>query len=300
MLLFIFMWFLYFLLCFVFTGWLHFQTPSCFASEKVKCKESSRSNSVRETVKEKSNSVCSSTEGLNLLADLALSANVDQVPLQPDPAQEKPETSLKKCDLTKDVTGGEQESVLHALLRQPAARPIQSLKSPPPSHLVGGSEMVGVISKEHAYSLPPSSSLLLGLSGAPFQISPLSGSTRLLHHHQKMFGDGSKTLHPSVYQEDIGEHNHRTQEHLIRHMVHRRKFRRTRTFANKDGSVQITKQWKENYDFNLDSKFSTDSKDKAIIRALHGYVHFLIYTRNWNIEATLCNLTTIGSFENET
>ncbi|XP_049929953.1 protein TASOR 2 isoform X1 [Epinephelus moara] len=251
--------------------WLHFQTPACFASEKLKYKECTRDNSISKTDKEKMNSACSSTDALNLLADLALSASNDQVPPQPDPALErKPETSLKKSDLTNDVTSAEQESVLHALLRQPAARPMQPLESPSPSHLMGGSELVGLISKEHAYSLPPSSSLLLGLPGTPFQVSPLSGSTRLLHHHQTMYGDGINTLHPSISQDDRSEQNHRTPEYLKRYMGHRRKFRQSRTFVSKDGSIQVTKQWKENYDFNLDSKFTSDSKDKTIVRALHG------------------------------
>ncbi|XP_051238902.1 uncharacterized protein tasor2 isoform X2 [Dicentrarchus labrax] len=255
--------------------WLHFQTPACFASEKLKYKECTRDNSVRKTVKEKSSSACSSTDALNLLADLALSASNDQVPPQPEPALERePETSLKKCDLT--LTSAEQESVLHALLRQPAARPIQPHESPSPSHLVGGSELVGLVSKEHAYSLPPSSSLLLGLSGTPFQVSPLSGSTRLLHHHQTMYGDGIKTLHPCVDQEDGSEHNSRFKKHMVR----LRKFRHSRTFVNKDGSIQVTRQWKENYDFNLDSKFTCDSKDKAIIRALHGPWDYTIQDTN--------------------
>lgn len=278
--------FLFFLLCFVFTGWLHFQTPACFASEKLKYKECIRDNSYWKIAKEKSNSACSSTDALNLLADLALSASSDQVLPQPDRALErKPETSLKKCDLTKDVTSAEQESVLHALLRQPAARPIQPLESSSPSHLMGGSELVGLISKEHAYSLPSSSSLLLDLSGTHFQVSPLSGSTRLLHPHQNMNCDGIKTLHPSVDQEDKSEHNHRTPEYLKKHMVCRRTFWHSRTFANKDGSVQVTKHWKENYDFNLDSKFTNDSKYRAICRALHGYVIllFIYLIRNLKI-----------------
>ncbi|KAF1386917.1 hypothetical protein PFLUV_G00099830 [Perca fluviatilis] len=261
--------------------WLHFQTPACYASEKLNYKECTRDNSVRKTVKEKMNSACSSTDALNLLADLALSASNDQVPPQPDPALErKPETSLKKCDLTKDVTTAEQESVLHALLRQPAARSMQPLESPSPSHLMGGSELVGLVSKEHAYSLPPSSSLLLGLPGTPFQVSPLSGSTRLLHHHQTMNGDGIKTLHPSVSQTDRSEKNHRTPEYLEKHMVCRRKFRHSRTFVDKDGSIQVTKEWKENYDFNLDSKFTNDSKDRTIIRALHGPWDFSMQDTN--------------------
>lgn len=264
--------FSFFLLCFVFTGWLHFQTPACFASEKLLNKDCTSDNSVRTTVKEKS--ACTSTDALTLLADLALSAGNDQVPPQPEPALERePETSLKKCDLTKDVTSAEQESVLHALLRQPAARPVQPVKSPSPSHLMESSELVGLVSKEHAYSLPPSSSLLLGLSGAPFQVSPLSGSTRLLHHHQTMYGNGFKTLHLSVDQEDRTEYN-RTPDYLKKY---RRQFRLSRTFDNKDGSIQVTKQWKDNYDFNLDSKYTSDSKDRAIIRALHGYVLVFLF-----------------------
>ncbi|XP_044211401.1 uncharacterized protein tasor2 isoform X5 [Thunnus albacares] len=260
--------------------WLHFQTPACYTSEKLKNKECTRDNSVRKTVKEKMHTACSSTDALNLLADLALGASNDQVPPQPEPELErKPESSLKKCGLTKDVTCAEQESVLHALLRQSAARPIQPLESPSPSHLVGGSELVGLISKEHAYSLPPSSSLLLGLPGTPFQVSPISGSTRLLHHHQTMYGNGIQTLHPSVGQEDRDEHNLTTPKSLKKHMVFR-KFRNSRTFVQKDGSLEVTRQWKENYDFNLDSKFSTDSKHRAIIRALHGPWDFSMQDTN--------------------
>ncbi|XP_068458450.1 protein TASOR 2 isoform X2 [Clinocottus analis] len=251
--------------------WLHFQTPTCFASEKLKLKECTRDNSVRKTVKEQINSACSSTDALSLLADLALSASNDQVPPQPDPSLErKTETSLKKCDLSKDLTSAEQESVLHSLLRQPAARPMQPLESTSPNHLVESREWVGLVSKEHAYSLLPSSSLLLGLPGTPFQVSPLSGSSRLLRHHQTMYGNGIKTVLPPVGQEDGSEQNHRTPEYLKKHMVRRRKFRHSRTFVNKDGSIQVTKQWKENYDFDLDSKFSNDSKDRTIVRALHG------------------------------
>ncbi|XP_063762986.1 uncharacterized protein tasor2 isoform X2 [Eleginops maclovinus] len=109
----------------------------------------------------------------------------------------------------------------------------------------------------------------------PFQVSPLSGSTRLLHHHQTMFGDGIKTLHPTA--KKLGtEPNHRTPEYLKMNKVCRIKFRNSRTFDNKDGSIQVTKHWKENYDFDLDSKFTNDSKDRTIIRALHGPWNFSI------------------------
>ncbi|KAM7414880.1 hypothetical protein PAMA_019612 [Pampus argenteus] len=248
--------------------WLHFQTPACYSSEKLKSKECTRDNSVRKTIQEKMHTA-DATDALNLLADLALGGSNDQVPPQPNPEPErKPESSLKKCGLTKDVTIAEQKSVLHALLRQSAARPIQLLQSPSPSHLVGGSELVSLISKEHDYSLPPSSSLLLGLPGTPFQVSPLGGSTRLLQRQQTMYGNGIQTLHPSVGWKNGGKHM--IPESLKKHIQCRTKFRHPRTFVDKDGSLQVTRQWKENYDFSLDSKFSTDSKDRAIIRALHG------------------------------
>ncbi|CAJ1056339.1 uncharacterized protein tasor2 [Xyrichtys novacula] len=251
--------------------WLHFQTPACYASEKHNKKECTRGYSVRKTVKEKLNSTIPSTDALTLLADLALSANHDQVPTQPDPALgRQPETSLKKCDLTKDVTSVDQESVLHALLRQPAVRPIQPAKSPSPSHLVGDHELVDLVTKEHAYSLPPSSSLPLGLPGTLSQVSPVSDSTGLLHHQKTMCKGDNGTLHPSIVQQDEGEPYRGTPEYLKKHTTHRKKFRHSRTFAAKDKSVQVTKQWKEIYDFDLDSKFASDSKDKAIIRALHG------------------------------
>lgn len=278
MLLFIFMQFLFFSLCFVFTGWLHFQTPGCLTSEKLKNNDCTRDISDRKTIKKKVKTACSSADALNLLADLALSVNNDQVPPQPDPALERiPEESLKNCDLTKGLTHAEQESVLHTLLRNTAARSIQPLASPAPCPLVGNSELGGLVSKEHAYSSPPSSSPLLGLSGTPLQVSPVGDSTGMLHHdhhHQTKYDDGVQTLQPSLTEENISERK-RSSEHPHKH---RRRFRRCRTFAFKDGSIQVTRQWQENYDFSLDSKFTGDPKDKVIIRALHGYVHSAAYS----------------------
>ncbi|XP_029008453.1 uncharacterized protein tasor2 isoform X2 [Betta splendens] len=223
--------------------WLHFQTPASFASEKLKSKDCTRDNSVRKTVKEKMNSSCTSTDALNLLADLALSATNGQVPQQPEPTLEKErETSSKNCDVAKDVTSAEQESVLHSLLRQPASRTLQPLESPSPSRRVAGHELLDLISEEHAYSLPQSSPLLLGLLGTQFQ------------------------------EEDRDEHNHGTPQNLMntKKHVHRHKFKHSCASFNKDGSVQVTRQWKENYDFSLDSRFTSGLKEKTIIRALHG------------------------------
>ncbi|XP_053741875.1 uncharacterized protein tasor2 isoform X2 [Synchiropus splendidus] len=43
-----------------------------------------------------------------------------------------------------------------------------------------------------------------------------------------------------------------------------------RHFVKNGASIKITRQWDEKYDFNYDSRFSCDSKDRTIIRALHG------------------------------
>uniref|UniRef100_A0A669DFT3 Uncharacterized protein n=1 Tax=Oreochromis niloticus TaxID=8128 RepID=A0A669DFT3_ORENI len=239
--------------------------------EKLKNKDCTSDNSVRKT--EKMNSAYSPADALNLLADLALSADNDQAPPQPNPSFErKPETSLKKSDLKKDLTSAEQESVLHALLRQPADRSTQPHESPAPSHLVVNRELIGLVSKEHAYSLPPSSSLLLGLPGT----SPVSDSSRL-HHDQTMYG--FQTLQPSVGQEDGSEYD-KTPEYLKRCMARRQKFRYSRTFVNTEGCIKVTRHWQENYDFNLDSKFTSDPKDKTIVRALHGPWDFSIQDTN--------------------
>lgn len=221
------------------------------------------------------NTTCPPTDALTLLADLALSASNGQVPQQPDPALErKSDSSLETCDFTKD--GPEPESVLHALLRQRTASPILPPKSPSPKGLVGSKEVVVLITNEHAYSLPPSSSLLLGLSGAPFPVSPLSGSAGLMRLRQNMNSDGARALHAILCQEGKSQDNRRASESLNKDMVCRRKFRRSRTFVEKDGSIQVLRLWKENYDFSLDSKFTNDSKDKTVTRALHGYVLHVI------------------------
>lgn len=245
-------------LSFVFTGWLHFQSPNCVKSKDLGNKED---NPDRGTADQRSSSF--PTDGLNLLADLALCATSDQLPSQPEQAQEM---KLKNLSCKNADSVAEPESALHALLRQPAVRPIQSFQSPPPIHNVGDGELAGLITKEHAYSMHPSTSLLLGFSSMPFQVSPLSGCTRLLYRHQ--------TQNLALDQED--KSNHQTLESTEIQALERKRLRHSRTFAIKDGSVQVTKRWKRNYDFGLDSKFSNDPQCRTICRALHGYVRMFI------------------------
>uniref|UniRef100_A0A8C6T247 DUF3715 domain-containing protein n=1 Tax=Neogobius melanostomus TaxID=47308 RepID=A0A8C6T247_9GOBI len=240
--------------------WLHFQTPTCYAEKQYDgC---SRDISVRKTVKEKTDT---SSEALNLLADLALSANKEQVSPHPmEACLQEFGSSLKKCEITKDVSNPEQQSVLHALLKH-ASKPIQPSETPSPNSF-GGSELVDVICQEHAYSLPSSPSLLLALP-APFQVSPLNGSSRLLHTKRQW--EGAQTIHPIFSPEEIAEWKRRDPGDPQKSW-YRRKFCLLRTIVNKEKSVQVTRHWEGLYDFNLDSRFAVDPKEKTIVRALHG------------------------------
>uniref|UniRef100_A0A668ARB4 Uncharacterized protein n=1 Tax=Myripristis murdjan TaxID=586833 RepID=A0A668ARB4_9TELE len=243
-------------------------TPKELPNKAQKINACTKNSAVRKNLKEKMHTAFSSTDALTLLADLALSASNDRVPQQPDPALErKLDSSLDVCGSIKDVTSAEQESVLHALLKQPAVRPTVALKSPSSNGLVESNDEAVLISKEHAYSLPPSSSPLLGLPGTSFQVPPLSGSAGLQLRHQNRHDDGIQALH---CRKDKCGHKHGAPSNLQKGLLRRRKFRHSRTFVDKDGSVQVTRQWKENYDFSLDSKFTNDSQDKTVIRALHG------------------------------
>ncbi|XP_047245780.1 uncharacterized protein tasor2 isoform X2 [Girardinichthys multiradiatus] len=103
-----------------------------------------------------------------------------------------------------------------------------------------------------------------------FQVPPLSGSTRLLNHHHTMYDNGDKILHSSVNMEDISEHN------ITSEYVKKRKFKCFRSFVIKEKSIQVTRKWEENYNFNLDSRFTSDPKDKVVIRALHGPWNFTL------------------------
>uniref|UniRef100_A0A3B3ZQ86 Uncharacterized protein n=1 Tax=Periophthalmus magnuspinnatus TaxID=409849 RepID=A0A3B3ZQ86_9GOBI len=244
-------------------GWLHFQTPACYAEKQFQ--ECLSDNSVSKIIQEKTNT---SSEALNLLADLALCANKGQV--SPHRTQE--------CEFQANVTSPEQQTVLHALLSQPDAKSVQPQEPPSPDGF-GGTGLVDAIYKEHAYSLPSSSSLPLALP-APFQVSPLNGSSRLLHA-LRLWGEAQQM--PPLSLEDKVEENKRAPGDPKRSW-YRRKFRLSRTIENRDKTVHVTRHWKEDYDFNLDSRFTVDPKDKTIVRALHGPWDSSIHDTNEEIQ----------------
>ncbi|XP_055789259.1 uncharacterized protein LOC129862006 isoform X4 [Salvelinus fontinalis] len=97
-------------------------------------------------------------------------------------------------------------------------------------------------------------------------------SEGLLQHRKDIFADGSQTLRAFLCQQK--DQNRKepglAPESLSKGIGCKQKFHRFRRFIEKDGSVQVTRLWKENYNFNSDSKFTNDPKDKTVIRALHG------------------------------
>ncbi|XP_021163081.2 uncharacterized protein tasor2 isoform X2 [Fundulus heteroclitus] len=99
-----------------------------------------------------------------------------------------------------------------------------------------------------------------------FQVPPLHGSTRLLNHHRTIYGDGTKTLHPSVSMEDMSEQNKAAE---YRNKL-KQKVKFSRTIVIKEKNIVVTRQWEENYNFSLDSRFTSDPRNKVVIRALHG------------------------------
>lgn len=126
-----------------------------------------------------------------------------------------------------------------------------------------GTEWARLLCQEHAYSLPLRASLPPGLPGTPFQVSPLSGSTGLLQKPRA--APGVETPNDL---EELAENEDR--QPSDRGRTRTTALNRYRSFVCRDGSVRVTRQWKEKYDFGRDSRFSSDPKDRTVIRALHG------------------------------
>ncbi|XP_046889551.1 uncharacterized protein tasor2 isoform X3 [Hypomesus transpacificus] len=116
------------------------------------------------------------------------------------------------------------------------------------------------------------------------QVPALSRTEGLQQHHKDIFGDGTQALFAFLRQDNTRDELNKSQQNLNKSLLRRRKLRRSRSFTEKDGSLQVTRRWKENYDFSLDSKFTNDLKDKTVIRALHGAWDFNIKDTNEQIQ----------------
>uniref|UniRef100_W5KYR0 Transcription activation suppressor family member 2 n=1 Tax=Astyanax mexicanus TaxID=7994 RepID=W5KYR0_ASTMX len=205
------------------------------------------------------------SDALNLLADLALSANSEKMLPNPAKARKKSHAGAK--------TSNSPESVLHALLRGSSAKLKLPPQSPFPESLLVPGELLLEISKEHSYSQP--ASLLSGSSGAPPQFRPPAGSVGSLLSldpklHLKLPHHSSGT----IYEERGGKNGWRHRASLdVPHPSSR--VQRPRSFHHrhvieKDGLLQVARLWKEKYDCRFDSRFTNDALEKSVTRALHG------------------------------
>ncbi|XP_022526319.2 uncharacterized protein tasor2 isoform X1 [Astyanax mexicanus] len=205
------------------------------------------------------------SDALNLLADLALSANSEKMLPNPAKARKKSHAGAK--------TSNSPESVLHALLRGSSAKLKLPPQSPFPESLLVPGELLLEISKEHSYSQP--TSLLSGSSGAPPQFRPPAGSVGSLLSldpklHLKLPHHSSGT----IYEERGGKNGWRHRASLdVPHPSSR--VQRPRSFHHrhvieKDGLLQVARLWKEKYDCRFDSRFTNDALEKSVTRALHG------------------------------
>ncbi|XP_051916556.1 uncharacterized protein LOC127597515 isoform X2 [Hippocampus zosterae] len=234
------------------TWWMHFRRPSG-ADRAVK--ERLRDDSLRK----KTPSSNASTDALNLLADLALGADR---PWQ----SERDVAGPPGSDLRKDVRPPNAAGAGEASLPlTPRGWPGATRRESPPAE---GGDWARLLCQEHAYSLPLRASLPPALPGTPFQVSPLSGSTGLLQRPRAARAVETPRAAAADDLEELAEK--RDGQPSDRGGTRTTALNRDRSFLCRDGSVQVTRQWKEKYDFGRDSRFSSDPKDRTIVRALHG------------------------------
>ncbi|KAK7136215.1 hypothetical protein R3I94_014762 [Phoxinus phoxinus] len=220
-----------------------------------------------------SESMCASlpSDALSLLADLALGASNDKMlsNLEAKPVQEV---------LDGMKGSGSPESVLHALLRCPSARFKLPPRSPFPEGLLVTGELILEISKEHSYSQPTSL-----LSGPSHQVSYPSGCVdSALSLKTGLHLNLPKDAAPSCHQ-DGGKtewkhlvSSNKTMSLIPKTKARKSRFLRNRCIIEKEGKIQVTRIWDEDYDFKFDSKFTNDNIDKTVTRALHGKWNFNI------------------------
>ena len=192
------------------------------------------------------------SNALSLLADLALGDGNNQPQPQLDPlSTTKPDPRSDVDNCLKDGTKPDTQSVLPSTLQQPADSPVLPLNSPSPESILGSKDVIGLIAQEHDYTWSSAS-----------QVPNTSSPAGTPEHSQISPPEG-----PSEHKAAVG--------HMTGDAIRSRRFRRSRTFVEREGVLQVTRKWKGSYDFDLDSKFTNHPVEKTVCRGLHGYVHHL-------------------------
>nr|XP_015207798.1 PREDICTED: protein FAM208B isoform X1 [Lepisosteus oculatus] len=260
-------------------GWLDFETSDSFDTENIAQTQSKelRTTGYRDLVRSEnthlsatnhdmeSADICQSSDALTLLADLALSSS-SKVLIQEDQSQNV--VLETEHGQTRVGDNGTMQQTLLSNSTSP-----KLLRSPFPQGLAVTEELIlNIISKEHSYSLPPSY-LLLGLAGVPPSVSTdcaessrsqaenmdniaSVGGPLLLRNKEAPYHEKSRK-EASIPENEQECHSDGLES-------------RSRLVFEKNGVLYVSREWKEEYDFKLDSKFTNDPLDKTVARALHG------------------------------
>ncbi|XP_056455487.1 uncharacterized protein tasor2 isoform X1 [Gadus chalcogrammus] len=221
-------------------------TPSSSDAETPENEESTKSNSVETNLKELL-SANGQSNALSLLADLALGDGNNQAQPQLDPlSMKKPDPRSDVDNCLNDGTKPDNRSVLPSTLQHPADSPLLPPNCPSPEGILGSKDVIGLIAQEHDYSWSSAS-----------QMPNTSSPAGIPEHSQKGPLEGS-----SEHRAAVG--------HMTRDAIGSRRFRRSRTFVERKGVLQVTRKWKGSYDFDLDSKFTNHPVEKTVCRGLHG------------------------------
>ncbi|XP_018602833.1 uncharacterized protein tasor2 isoform X2 [Scleropages formosus] len=223
---------------------------------------------------------CQPPDALSMLADLALSNNGDKV-LESQVPGSKLAVMGQDCGKSMDDGPSMSGSVLskmprHSLRRHKRQISKQKLpaRSPSPKGLVVTGENALVISEEHSYSLSPSC-LLLGLSGPVLQVPhldlldhPGNNSSDCLPTSKK--SNSSTSCQDGQGGQDVTKPSAESSMRQFHPKDRRKRLTRVRQVKEVYGSLKVSRVWKEKYEFHLDSKYTNNLLEKAVMRALHG------------------------------
>ncbi|MBN3292089.1 F208B protein, partial [Polypterus senegalus] len=217
---------------------------------------SKKSASKIDTTVDESGDVCHSSDALNLLADLALSSSSRSTN-----KEENLQKNILPCDCQLKYSKDSYESSSTSEEMNSSAKNCveESGKNERPLRLYledGQHETLLPspvdIWKEHSYSLPPQMPALIssGITELPQQ-----NTERPCEHDL----DGGVAC-----QEDVSFSQSTKEKNLSE------KFCQSRIFFKENGKYKVKREWNEAYDFDLDSKYTNETLDKTVCRALHG------------------------------
>ncbi|XP_058841926.1 uncharacterized protein LOC117419802 isoform X2 [Acipenser ruthenus] len=267
-------------------GWLNFETSSD-SSENQSTQSSPSEQPMLDF--ERNTRLSQPSDALNLLADLALGSSTSGT----TPALQSKETSdvsknmnTSACQENVSMTDKHVQShtvlVCEANLSPTSLDNCETLRqallnSKFPQGLPVTEELIlDVIVKEHSYSQP--SSVLMDLTDQSPLASTNSGESGNVNevalvgrvapfiHQQQPFYDCQKSKKFSSFSQNMQESS------CVKAGL-------SRVVFEVNGIIKVTREWKDNYEFALDSKYSNDPLDKCVTRALHG-------PWNFNIEET--------------